>query len=188
MIEKAILAEQAGSTAADPYWGALWEAAPKTAGAILRRTWSQQLKTLELGCGIGVSGIAAFIVGHDVTFSDRAAAAVALSIANARLNGFADARSLVFDWKHPPAVQFDLIVASDILYEPESHEPLLMSLQTMLSSNGVVWIGDPGRANSNAFVELARQRDWCIDTLDEFAQPNPQPAHAKFRLLVLRRQ
>ena len=187
MLEQAILSEYSGSTDGDPYWGALWEAAPKTAGAILRRTWSQNLKTLELGCGIGVTGIAAFIMGHDVTFSDRSAAAVNLSMANARLNGFAHAGGLVFDWKHPPAAQFELIVASDILYDSGNHEPLLMTLQTMLSATGVAWIGDPGRANSICFAELARQNNWCIETLDEFAQPHPQPVHAKFRLLALQR-
>ena len=187
LLEEAILSENPLQLSKDPYWGTLWEAAPKTAGAILRDAWKRKLNTLELGCGLGVPGIAALIKGHDVTFSDRSAAAVDLSIANARLNGFDEARGLVFDWNNPPADQFELIVASDILYDLESHEPLLMTLQTMLTATGVAWIGDPGRANSLCFAELARQNDWYIDTLDEFAQSNPQPVHAKFRILVIKR-
>lgn len=187
VLEEAIQCERTGASDWDPYWGSLWATAPKTAAMILRQTWPSQLKALELGCGIGVVGIAALIAGHDVTFADHAASAVKLAVSNAALNGFADTGGMVFDWKQPATLQFDFILASDVLYDVADHEPLLRTLQTMLSDHGVVWIGDPGRVHALCFTELAVRHGWCIESLDEFAQPYPTPVHMQYRLLVLHR-
>ena len=187
LLQEAICRENSGSSDWDPYWGSLWETAPRMAAIILRQAWPSCLKTLELGCGLGVTGIAALIAGHDVTFSDHASAAVDLAVSNAALNGFADTIGMVFDWQHPPTHTFDFIIASDVLYDEASHEPLLRTLQAMLNNHGVVWIGDPGRANALRFAELAARNDWCVESLDEFTQSCPRPAHTKFCLLAMRR-
>ena len=97
LLEFAIASETSGSSDSDPYWGSLWETSPRTAAIILQHQWPTRLKALELGCGIGVTGIAALIAGHDVTFSDHATAAVRLAVHNAGLNGFPNATGKVFD-------------------------------------------------------------------------------------------
>ena len=188
MLAEALQCEHAGSSDWDPYWGTLWAPAPKTAAMILRNVWPSRLKTLELGCGIGVAGVAALIAGHDVTFADHASAAVRLAVSNAALNDFADAIGMVFDWQHPPSDQFEFIVASDVLYDAAGHEPLLKTLESMLSDRGVVWIGDGGRANAPRFAELAVRNGWNVESLDEFTQPCLNPRHMQFRLLVLHRR
>ena len=185
VLNEALQCERAGSFDWDPYWGSLWAAAPKTAAMILRQTWPSRLKTLELGCGIGVAGIGALIAGHDVTFADHASSAVRLAVSNAALNGFADTPGKVFDWQQPPTDQFDFIIASDVLYDVAGYEPLLCTLRAMLTDHGVVWIGDPGRVSAPGFAELAVRHGWCVEAFDEFAQPYPTPAHLQFRLLVL---
>ena len=187
VLEEAIQGAHSGTPDADPYWGLIWASAPKTAALILRQTWPSRLKALELGCGIGVVGIAALIAGHDVTFADHAPSAVRLAVANAALNGFTDMVGMVFDWKQPTRHQFDFILASDVLYDHAGHEPLLSTLQAMLSDHGVVWIGDPGRVHALRFAELAVRHGWCVESLNEFAQPVPTLAHMQFRLLVLQR-
>ena len=187
VLEEAIQCERSGSSDADPYWGSLWAAAPKTAAMILRQAWPSRLKALELGCGIGVVGIAALIAGHDVTFADHASSAVRLAVSNAALNGFANIAGMVFDWQQPTTDQFEFILASDVLYDVASHEPLLCTLRAMLSDHGVVWIGDPGRVHALRFKELAVKHGWCVEFLDEYARPDTTPAHMQFRLLVLHR-
>jgi len=187
LLEEALQCERSGSSDWDPYWGSLWATAPKTAAMILRHPWRSRLKTLELGCGIGVAGIAALIAGHDVTFADHASSAVRLAVSNAALNGFADTIGMVFDWQQPPTVPFEFILASDVLYDAAGYEALLLTLQAMLSDQGVVWIGDPGRINASRFADLAVSHGWYVESLDDFAQPCPTPAHMQFRLLVLRR-
>ncbi len=187
LLEEALRREGSGSSDCDPYWGALWETAPGMAALILQHPWLSPLKSLELGCGIGATGIAALIASHDVTFSDRASAAVDLAVSNAALNGFPDAIGIVFDWQRPPTNVYDFIFASDVLYDVAQHEPLLTTLQSMLSDDGLIWIGDPGREVSLRFAELAVARGWCVEVLDEFAQPYPHPLHTTFRLLSIRR-
>jgi len=187
LLEDALRDDGSGSSDCDPYWGALWETAPRTAAMILQHQLPSPLKTLELGCGIGVTGIAALIAGHNVTFSDRASAAVDLAVSNAALNGFSDAIGIVFDWQSPLMNTYDFILASDILYDVVQHERLLTTLHSMLNRDGLIWIGDPGRENSLRFAELAAMRGWCVEVLDEFAQPYPRPLHTTFRLITIRR-
>ncbi len=187
MLAEAVQCERTGSSDWDPYWGSLWATAPKTAAMILRNAWPSRLKTLELGCGIGVAGVAALIAGHDVTFADHASAAVRLAVSNAALNNFAETIGMVFDWQHPPSDQFDFIIASDVLYDAAGHEPLLKTLESMLSDHGIVWIGDAGRVAASGFSELAVRKGWNVESLDEFTQPCLNPRHMQFCLFVLHR-
>jgi predicted nicotinamide N-methyase len=188
LLEEALQRERAGDSDADPYWGTLWATAPKLAAMVLRHTWPSRLKVLDLGCGLGVTGIAARIAGHEVTFADHASSAVRLAVSNAALNGFADTTGMVFEWEQPPTDQFDFILASDVLYDAAGYESLLGTLQAMLSDEGVVWIGEPGRVIALGFIGLAVRHGWSVASLDEFAQPCPNPAQTQFRLLVLQRR
>src|SRR2546422_4979265 len=71
-----------------PYWADLWPASRMLAKAILREPWAAGLEALEIGCGLGLPGIAALSVGLRVTFSDYDATALRFAADNARANGF----------------------------------------------------------------------------------------------------
>jgi hypothetical protein len=77
-----------------PYWTDLWPAARMLAKAILRQRWDfrpgEGPHALEVGCGLGLPGIAALAVGMKVTFSDYDATALDYAARNAELNGFRD--------------------------------------------------------------------------------------------------
>src|SRR5437879_4526309 len=73
-----------------PYWADLWPAARMLAKAILREPWQPGLEALEIGCGLGLPGIAALARGLHVTFSDYDLTALRFAAGNARLNGFSD--------------------------------------------------------------------------------------------------
>lgn len=185
LLDCALESEESGSENADPYWGVVWDAAPKTAAVVLRHAWKTPLDVLDLGCGIGLVGIAALRAGHRVTFSDHASVAVATAISNAALNGFPGAPGLIFDWRQPPDSVFDFVVASDVLYEVSSHASLLATLHKMLSQNGVAWIGDSGRANSFHFEALAARDGWELQRLNEAGVLCSGTDHQQFRILVL---
>ena len=188
LLQDAVDAEAAGIRHADAYWGLLWDAAPKTAELILSRSWTSGLQALELGCGAGLAGIAGLMAGMQVTFSDLVPSAVQLAQHTAALNGFADTAGLVIDWCDPPDHTFDLLLASDVMYDSANHLPLLKTLQAMLADNGLVWIGDAGRANSPKFIQLARVAGWQIDLYDQKCSPLSTPSHVQYQLLVMRRQ
>ena len=83
-----------------PYWTDLWPASRMMAKAILREPWqdfpvraSDKIEALEIGCGLGLPGLAALAVGLRVIFSDYDETAVRFAADNARLNGFKDFRT-----------------------------------------------------------------------------------------------
>jgi hypothetical protein len=59
------------------------------------------------------------------------------------------------DWRHFPGDlgQFDLVFASDVLYEKEYAELLPVILDRVLVADGMALIADPGRVAAPIFVE-----------------------------------
>jgi predicted nicotinamide N-methyase len=145
-----------------PYWAELWPSSLALARMIAGRAL-RGARTLELGCGLGLPSIAAALAGGRVLATDWSPEAVAMTAANAERNG-AQLETLVCSWTAPgPLLErapWDLVLASDVLYEPRNADALLALLPRL---GPEVWLADPGRAPSGAFLEAARN-DWTITT------------------------
>ncbi len=128
-----------------PYWADLWPAARMLAKAILREQWPPDTEALELGCGLGLPGVAALSKGVRVTFSDYDATALQFAARNAGLNGFKTYAVLPMDWRRPPDRQFSLILASDLLYEERNVAPVVALLSKMLTADGLCLLTDQDR-------------------------------------------
>lgn len=187
MLALALDGEASGTSEWDPYWGLLWAAAPVTAELLLSQPWQRGLRSLEVGCGVGLAGIAGLMSGLEVTFTDHAPEAVRMAQQNAARNGFSNTEGLIFDWREPVNRRFDFIFGSDILYDEAVHEPLLTTLQAMLLPAGQVWIGDAGRTNAPKFVDRAKAAGWHVELRNNRNLPEPSPKHLEFRLIVLTR-
>jgi ETFB lysine methyltransferase len=171
----------------DPYWAALWSAATPTAEAVMEAAWPPGTRILELGCGVGLAGLAALARGWRVTFSDYTSQALRMALHNARQNGYLQAKSLVLDWHNPPAASYDVILASDVLYQRQSHAPLLHAIDRLLAPRGVCWIGDPGRYIVADFVRAAVDR-YHVQLRDREGRTVDVPRVGRFQLVVLRRR
>jgi predicted nicotinamide N-methyase len=137
-----------------PYWADLWPGARMLAKAILREKRTPGLECLEVGCGLGLSGITALACGLRVTFSDYDATALHFAADNARANGFSDFRLLQLDWRFPPAgMQFPLILAADLIYESRNVEPLVALIKQMLAPGGICLATDQDRPPAKFFCE-----------------------------------
>jgi predicted nicotinamide N-methyase len=139
-----------------PYWAQLWPAARMLAKVVVRENWAaypQPVHVLEVGCGVGLAGVAALARGLRVTFSDLDETAVAFAAANARLNGFADGfRTLPLDFRCPPAdVKYPVVMGSDLMYEERLVDPLVGLLRAVLAPGGVCLITDPDRTPAKVF-------------------------------------
>lgn len=128
-----------------PYWCDLWPAARMLAKAILRHDWPPGLQALELGCGLGLPGVAAMKKGMHVTFSDYDATALRFAADNARINGCTQFELLPFDWRSPPDRRFPLVLASDLIYEARNVEPVVAVLEKLLAPDGECWLTDQDR-------------------------------------------
>jgi predicted nicotinamide N-methyase len=134
-----------------PYWADLWPAARMLAKTLLREPFEPGTETLEIGCGLGLPGIAALAKGLRVTFSDYDATALHLAAENARLNRFTDFKLLRLDWRRPPDVQYPLILGADLIYEAGNVPPLVELIDRMLTPNGLCLITDQERVPAAVF-------------------------------------
>lgn len=171
----------------DPYWAALWSAATPTAEAVMDAPWPADTRILELGCGVGLVGLAALARGWRVTFSDYTPQALSVALHNARQNGYPHAESMVIDWHDPPVLSYDVLLASDVLYQRQSHGPLLRTIDRLLSPRGVCWIGDPGRYVARDFLHAADER-FHVQLRDRDGRTFGVPHVGQFQLLVLWRR
>ena len=132
-----------------PYWATLWPVARYLAEEVLSLEWPAGGKAIELGCGLGLPGIAALIKGMDVTFTDYDATALRFVEENAKANGFGSVRTLLLDWRTPLPETFDLILASDVIYEQRNVAPLVASFSAMLSAGGSIILADQNRPHAD---------------------------------------
>ncbi|MGE0755954.1 MAG: methyltransferase [Pirellulaceae bacterium] len=170
----------------DIYWAQLWPAARIMARHVVRQDWPPAFRAVELGCGIGLVGLAAAARGLHVTFTDYVDAAVELATENARRNGYARVSGRRCDWRHPWDDSFDVVLASDVLYYQAFHEDLLATIDRLLGPRGVCWIGDGGREPSLRFIDLARAR-FQVSVRNELGVILPCARFGEFFLLVLSR-
>jgi predicted nicotinamide N-methyase len=140
-----------------PYWAELWPSALGLARAVCGRAL-RGARTVELGCGLGLGGLAAALAGGRVLATDWSADAVAFAAANARRNGLA-LETAVVDWARPDAIvdraPWDFVIASDVLYERRNGDLLLDLLPRLVEPGGEVWIADPGRLPAQDFFAAA---------------------------------
>jgi predicted nicotinamide N-methyase len=148
-----------------PYWTDLWPAARMLAKAILRERWPAGQEALEIGCGLGLPGIAALAVGLRVTFSDYDATALRFAADNARLNGFEDFRTLQLDWRFPPNdLRMPVLLGADLIYELRNVEPLVKLLKTILAPRGLCLVTDQDRVPALALRERLMEHGLAFTT------------------------
>lgn len=139
-----------------PYWAQLWPAARMLAKIVVREKWDeypQPVRVLDVGCGLGLAGVAALARGLDVTFSDVDETALAFAAANARANGFTTGfRTLPLDFRCPPTdAKYPVVIGSDLMYEEAMVDPLVGLLRAVLAPGGVCLITDPDRTPARVF-------------------------------------
>lgn len=139
-----------------PYWAEVWPSAQALSGYILENKNSfKNKKVLELGCGIGMVGIAATFAGADVLFSDYENEALDFVNCNFFINFKKQAKTILLDWREPNLDKtFEIILAADILYEKRFIEPVYRTVKKLLLDNGQVFIAEPDRTIARSFFEL----------------------------------
>ncbi len=131
-----------------PYWADLWPAGLALAAAVDAGVVPVLgARVLELGCGLGVVGLAAARRGAaDVVLSDWDPDARAYAAEAAALGGLTVTTRMV-DWRSPPSdLRVDVILGADVLYERRHAQAIARTLEACLAPDGVAWLSDPTRA------------------------------------------
>jgi predicted nicotinamide N-methyase len=154
-----------------PYWATPWASGLFLAEVVLERPAAvRRRRVLELGCGLGATA-AATIEAQGGEGTLIAADVFAETLAYCRYNALRNAgrapRTLLADWRTPPgrdalaaAGPFDLVLAADVLYEPEDVAHLIGLAPRLVTPAGELWLAEPGRATSGRFVGEATGRGW----------------------------
>jgi len=146
-----------------PYWADVWPSSIVLAERLLELQGAGRT-ALELGCGVGLCTLAATSAGFDVLSTDYYQDALDVTRANVFRNLGGAARTRLVDWRHVPTDlgTFDLVFASDVLYEKEYALLLPIILCRLLAQNGVAVIADPGRIAAPMFVEACEAHRMTI--------------------------
>ena len=136
-------------------FGQLWPAGRLLAQAMLDID-IQGKRILEIGCGIGLPSLVLQRRGADVVASDVHPLAEPFLAYNSALNELPAVHFRQMDWNQPlPTLgEFDMIVASDVLYERDHASLLASVVERHARPCAEVVVTDPGRGNSAPFTRL----------------------------------
>ena len=129
-----------------PYWADLWP----SSFVLARHLAAQEgrgRRLLELGCGVGLVAVAASRAGFEVTATDYYEDALEFASVNVTRNGSPAPSVRMIDWRALPGDlgTFDMVVASDVLYEVRYPGLIAAVLAHTLTPRGEGLIADPGR-------------------------------------------
>jgi predicted nicotinamide N-methyase len=135
-----------------PYWAQVWPSGVALARMLAQRSLGG-VRVVEVGCGLGLPSLAAALAGARVLATDWSPAAIELLAENAERNAVR-IEAAVVSWTEPEELlaraPFDLVLASDVLYERRNVEPLTALLPRL---GREVLLADPGRPPLDTLLE-----------------------------------
>ena len=157
-----------------PYWADVWPSARVLAERIARITPGDR-RLLELGCGAGLVSVAAALAGFDVTATDYYDEALRFTALNVLANTGALIETQIADWRRFPhdLGRFDLVVASDVLYERPYADLIASVIDRTLTARGMAIIADPGRLAAPEFVDRCVDRSMIAAIVDRVPHEEP---------------
>ena len=143
-----------------PYWAEVWHSAVALGEFLaLHGELVAGQEALEIGCGLGVSGMVAARMGAQVTFADYDQQALAAAEYNFLVNcpGYQGQFELM-DFRSPPGRRWRVILAADVIYERRFVSPLAAFFDSTLSSDGCILLAEPNRMIAVPFFEEMEAR------------------------------
>jgi predicted nicotinamide N-methyase len=170
-----------------PYWSDLWPASAGLADYMVvshLHPVDGHRTAVELGCGLGLAGVTAGLLGWQAVFTDYDTDALIYATHNARSNQLEDFCARLVDWRDPPGdLQADLLLGADVIYEKRNHPALLSCTHRLLRDSGVAIFADPHRDGAVGFAEAIREAGFDL-SIGHWAdrQPGGQtiPMHLYF--------
>jgi predicted nicotinamide N-methyase len=181
-LEKLNGARKEGDYLHLPYWAELWDSALGMGQLVFSRL--EQVgsgankalpRVLDLGCGMGFTGMVAASLGCPVLFADIERPALLFAKLNS-LRYPTAARTRQLNWQTAQLKEkFDLILGADILYERQQWEYLEPFWRSHLTADGSVLLGEPGRQTGDNFPAWITPRGWKIDYHEQKVSTRPRP-------------
>lgn len=155
-----------------PIFGLVWPA-----GVFLAETMTrfpiQGKRILEIGCGLALASLVLQRRGGDITSTDLHPLAEAFLKENLSLNALAPLPFHLGSWLESelPLEKFDLIIGSDLLYEPGHPELLAGFIDRHACEKAEVIIIDPGRGHHGRFNKVMAGLGYRLESAWSARQP-----------------
>lgn len=186
-VKQTYEAAQTGSSPVPaPYWARVWPAAIALCRFIAAHPELVEGKrVLELAAGLGLPGLIASKLAREVIISDYIDEAVALMEASVVANGLRHVTCRKIDWSDLPAdLETDVLLLSDINYDPASFDVLFQVLMRFLKQGTTILLTTPQRLMARPFI--GRLLPYCMVQQElEVALDDEQ---AFITVLVLRKE
>ena len=151
---------QEGNNPAFPYWTKVWISALGMVEYLSRNpelVWGKEV--LEVGAGLGLPSLYAAQFARRVIVSDYLPDAVELL--NVNIENLNNVSALLLDWRDiPSSLKPEVLLLSDINYEPEAFEDLIKMIRHFLSLGTHIIIATPERIMTREFVVLVEE--WVV--------------------------
>lgn len=145
----------AGSDPPFPYWAKVWPAAKALCEFMASQP--EMLKdqsVLELAAGIGLPSLLAARFAKSIISSDYMEGAVDIIQRSIIHNGFTNVQAYMLDWNTlPENIHADVLLLSDINYDPSSFNVLYNVLQRFLQQGSTILLSTPQRIAGRAFMQ-----------------------------------
>ncbi|OQP38891.1 hypothetical protein A4H97_19500 [Niastella yeongjuensis] len=138
-----------------PHWTKLWPAALAMADFIHQHPELVRHKNvLELAAGLGLPGFIAARYANTVCVSDYLQESVAVMTRSAQHLQLSNVTSQLLDWSYLPAgLITDVLLLSDINYDPEQFDQLYEILLRFIRQGTAILLSTPQRLMAKPFIE-----------------------------------
>lgn len=152
------------SEASWPLFGMIWPSARMLANAMQTQDITGK-RILEVGCGLGLASLVLHRRLGNITASDCHPLAENFIQENARLNALPTIPYQTGNWsrENPDLGRFDLLIASDVLYERDQPEVLAQFIDQHAHAHAEIIVLDPDRGNRNEFCRRMVARGFTVD-------------------------
>ncbi len=167
-------------------FGQLWPA-----GELLAEVMSgfdiRGKRFLEIGCGIGAPSLVLQRRGADVVATDIHPQAEPFLAYNAALNGLPAVPYRQLDWLEPlPSLgRFDVLIASDVMYERDHARLLAGVVERHARTRSEVVVTDSGRGGRGLFTRLLEEQGFVLEPWTRAAPAGD--TRSRLRVLHFRR-
>lgn len=138
----------------DAYWAKVWPASVALCLFLQQHPYLiRDQKILELAGGLGLSGLYASFLAQQVTITDKEPLAATFVQQSALHLGLKNVASKALNWKDSIKEALpDVVLLSDVNYEPAVFNELKQVLHFFLSNNVTVIISTPQRLVAKPFI------------------------------------
>lgn len=159
-------------------WWGLTGSAIALARSVVDNDNIDRKTVIELGCGLGLPGMAAGLSGARVLFTDIKPEALEYARRNVAANRLESPQVdfATLDWENPELEErYDIVLGAEILYDYFMHDSLLKLIDRLLAPGGTLMLADRKRLVVDRFMGRLHTAGFRTERRDLEIEPLGEP-------------